>query len=100
MGSPPTEPTDNGTVDRPVEIDDRRLYRIIRNAVEDAIRGVLGTLLLLGTAAFFLLLGGNMLLVGSPPGIAFGGVFLSFGLYIGAATFELIPTVGESVDGV
>ena len=97
MVSPPTESADDPPVDRPDDIDEQRLYTIIRDAVEDAILGVLGTLLLLGIAAFFVWLGGIFLLGGSPFELAFGVVFLSFGLYLGAATLELIPTLGEWV---
>lgn len=93
MATPPTESTDE------TGFDEQALYRVVRSAVEDAILGVLGTLLLLGIAAFFLWLGGAMFLSAASGGLTanlgFGTVFLTFGLYLGARTLDLVPPLGE-----
>ena len=93
MASPPIDSTDD------TGFDEQALYRVVRSAVEDAILGVLGTLLLLGIAAFFAWLGGAMLVsaasTGVTPNLGFGILFLSFGLYLGAATLDLVPSFGE-----
>ncbi|WP_253736321.1 hypothetical protein [Halohasta salina] len=93
MASPPAESTDE------TGFDEQALYRVVRSAVEDAILGVLGTLLLLGIAAFFVWLGGAMVVsaaeAGLTAGLGFGIVFLLFGLYLGATTLDLVPPLGE-----
>ena len=95
MASPPTESTDD------TGFDEQALYRVVRSAVEDAILGVLGTLLLLAIAAFFVWVGGAMLLAAAEAGLTlnlgFGIVFLAFGLYLGAATLDLVPPLREWV---
>ena len=95
MASPPTESTDD------TGFDEQALYRVVRSAVEDAILGVLGTLLLLAIAAFFVWLGGAMLVSAASGGVTaslgFGLVFLAFGLYLGAATLDLVPPLREWV---
>lgn len=93
MASPPTESTDDT-----VDFDEQALYRVVRSAVEDAILGVLGTLLLLAIAAFFVFIGFDMLRsTVSAASLGFGGVFIAFGLYLGAATLGLIPPLREWV---
>ena len=93
MATPPTESTDE------TGFDEQALYRVVRSAVEDAILGVLGTLLLLAIAAFFAWLGGAMLVsaagAGPTASLGFGIVFLAFGLYLGAATLDLVPSLRE-----
>ena len=93
MASPPTDSTDE------TGFDEQALYRVVRSAVEDAILGVLGTLLLLAIAAFFAWLGGAMLVsaagAGPTASLGFGIVFLAFGLYLGAATLDLVPSLRE-----
>ncbi|MFD1640812.1 hypothetical protein [Halohasta litorea] len=93
MATPPTESTDD------TGFDEQALYRVVRSAVEDAILGVLGTLLLLAIAAFFLWLGGAMLVSAAEAGLTlnlgYGIVFLAFGLYLGAATLDLVPPLRE-----
>jgi len=93
MATPPTESTDD------TGFDEQALYRVVRSAVEDAILGVLGTLLLLAIAAFFVWVGGAMLLSAAEAGLTltlgYGIVFLAFGLYLGAATLDLVPPLRE-----
>ncbi|MEA1930147.1 MAG: hypothetical protein U9O06_01150 [Euryarchaeota archaeon] len=93
MATPPTESTDD------TGVDEQALYRVVRSAVEDAILGVLGTLLLLAIAAFFLWLGGAMLVSAVEAGLTlnlgYGIVFLAFGLYLGARTLDLVPPLRE-----
>ena len=93
MATPPTESTDD------TGFDEQALYRVVRSAVEDAILGVLGTLLLLAIAAFFLWVGGTMLVTAATSSsvlnLGFGLVFLIFGLYLGAATLDLVPPLRE-----
>lgn len=91
---------DDASADPPeaktVEFDEVRLYGVVRKAVEDAILGVIGTLLLLGVA--FVLIGigfSTAARIGSPTGIAVGTVVVLFGLYLVAATLELIPSVWD-----
>jgi len=95
MTTSPTESTDD------TGFDEQALYRVVRSAVEDAILGVLGTLLLLAIAAFFVWVGGAMLLSAAEAGLTlslgFGLVFLAFGLYLGAATLDLVPSLREWV---
>ena len=94
MSSPPSESERRQRVD----LDEQTLYWVIRNAVEDAILGVLGTLLLLAIAGFFAWLGWLFLLGGSRSELAFGVLFFGFGLYLGGATLGLIPTVRQWLD--
>ena len=93
MATPPTESTDD------TGFDEQALYRVVRSAVEDAILGVLGTLLLLAIAAVFVWIGGAMLLAAASSAsvlsLGFGLVFLTFGLFLAAATLDLIPSLAE-----
>jgi hypothetical protein len=92
MVPPSTEPDTKQTVD----IDEQALYKVVRSAVEDAILGVLGTILLLGIAVFLVWAGGALLISeASPVGLGLGVVFLGFGLYLGAATLGLVPPYDE-----
>jgi len=76
--------------------DEGALYVVIRKAVEDAILGVIGTLLLVGLA--FALLWSGMVIAGwleSPFGTAFGVIVSLLELYIGAAALEIIPPIAD-----
>jgi hypothetical protein len=77
-------------------IAEEDLYRIVRLAVEDAILGVLGTLLLVGVATV-LTLTGVQLVVGatSTAWVAVGACLVLFGLYVGAATLGVVPSARE-----
>jgi hypothetical protein len=78
--------------------DEASLYTVVRDAVEDALLDVIGTLLLVGVAFVLVVAGGQVLLQsGSLAGVAVGVGLLSVGLYIGAATLELVPPIREWV---
>ncbi|WP_313692645.1 hypothetical protein [Halorarum halobium] len=76
--------------------DEAALYLVVREAVEDAILGVLGTLLLVGVA-FVLIWAGvvSAMSAGAPVGYAVGGAIALLGFYIAAATLEVIPPVRD-----
>ena len=77
-------------------IGERELYRIVRLAVEDAILGVLGTILLLGVAAVVALTGVRIIAnATSTAWVALGLGVALFGVYVGAATLGVIPSVRE-----
>lgn len=89
--------TQPGRDDRPDPgFDEVALYGVVRKAVEDAILGAVGTLLLVGVA-FVLVLVGASAAIRSPGllGVMFGGGALVVGLYLGATTLELIPPARE-----
>lgn len=76
--------------------DEAALYGVVRSAVEDAILGVIGTLLLTGVA--FVLVGFGISLVAGASemaGVTFGGVAIVVGLYVAAATLRVIPPIRE-----
>lgn len=76
--------------------DEGALYVVIRKAIEDAILGVIGTLLLVDLAFVLLWLG--IVITGwleSRPGTAFGAIVSLLGLYIGAAALEIIPPIAD-----
>lgn len=85
--------TDGG---RDAGFDERALYVVVRKAVRDAILGVIGTLLLVGIAFVVVWVGITAITATmSPLGIAFGAFAIVWGIYIAAATLELVPPVRE-----
>lgn len=95
---PPNE-TDGGTATtRPATIDEGALYVVIRKAVEDAILGVIGTLLLVGLA-FVLIWFGIMVTASafnSNRIAAAGGVFVAlFGFYMALSALDMVPSIGK-----
>ncbi|ELZ29738.1 hypothetical protein C475_02286 [Halosimplex carlsbadense 2-9-1] len=93
-GSDPAVP-DGGSV---AEIDEERLYEIVHEAVEDAILGVVGTLLLLGIGTVFLVSGVTAVL-GASSAASFGvglTVFL-VGLVVFVTTLGGVLPVREWV---
>lgn len=79
-----------------VGFDEGAMYVVVRKAVEDAILGVIGTLLLVGVA--FALGWIGIAIAGgaeSPHGTAVGVIVGLIGIYIGAATLGIIPPLGE-----
>ncbi|MFC4449608.1 hypothetical protein [Halorussus aquaticus] len=85
--------SDDGT---PAEFDEAALYGVVREAVEDAILGVIGTLLLVGVALVIVLAGvGTMTRTGGPAVTVFGGLVTALVLYLGAVTLGVIPPVSE-----
>ncbi|MDX1748647.1 MAG: hypothetical protein R3324_22165 [Halobacteriales archaeon] len=80
------------------EFDEAALYTVVRAAVEDALLDVIGTLLLVGIA-FVLVLAGGQAVVASDSIVAtlLGVAVAGFGLYLAAATLEIVPPVREWV---
>ncbi|MCU4800341.1 hypothetical protein OB920_08150 [Halobacteria archaeon HArc-gm2] len=82
-------------------IDEAALYTVVRKAVEDAILGVIGTVLLVGVAFVIAYVGllGVLASAGSTgaglAGVAVGVALIAIGLYLAAATLELIPPIRE-----
>jgi hypothetical protein len=78
------------------DIDEAALFRLIRDAVKDALLDVIGTLLLLGVASVLVLIGVQLYLSSmSGLGAALGGVIVVAGLYLAAATLEIIPPLRD-----
>lgn len=95
---PPPE-TDGGTTERPpAPLDEGTLYVVIRKAVEDAILGVIGTLLLVGLA-LVLVWFGVMVTVSafnSNRVMAMGGVFVILvGFYVALSALDVVPSIEE-----
>lgn len=76
--------------------DEVALYGVVRKAVEDAILGAVGTILLVGVA-FVLVLVGATTAVRTPGlgGVLFGSAAALFGLYLAGSTLGLIPPARE-----
>mgnify|MGYP000427527662 CR=1 FL=1 len=78
--------------------DEARLYNVVRAAMKDALLDVIGTLLLVGLSFVLVAMGGQILLqADAVTSGAVGGVLVLVGLYIAAATLELIPPIREWV---
>ena len=96
---PEESPTDDEPGE-PVEvaIDEGALYVVVRRAVEDAVLGVIGTLLLVGVALVLVWVGGAMAVSagGRQPVATVAGVAIVLvGLYLAAASLEVIPPIRE-----
>jgi hypothetical protein len=91
---PSTSMSDGGSA--APTIDEGVLYGVIRKAVKDALLDVIGTLLLVGLAVVLIWIGGASLLSSvSLLGGAFGAIIAIVGLYIAAATLEIIPPIRD-----
>ena len=78
--------------------DGTALYRAVRDAVKDALLDVIGTLLLLGIAFVLVIAGIQAVFSSLSPGtVAIGIGVLAFGIYLAAATLEIIPPIREWV---
>ncbi|MFC4549190.1 MULTISPECIES: hypothetical protein [Halorussus] len=85
--------TDGGAT---AEFDEAALYGVVREAVEDAILGVIGTLLLVGVSLAVTWGGATVLMRATNLlGMALGAGVALFGLYLGAVILELVPPVRE-----
>lgn len=85
--------TDGGTR---TGFDEAALYSVVRAAVKDALLDVLGTLLLVGVAFVLVATGGRMAVASdATPGVVLGLVVALGGVYLAAATLEVIPPVRE-----
>jgi len=81
-----------------VAIDEGALYVVVRKAVEDAVLGVIGTLLLVGVALVLVWIGGAMAVSagGRQPVATVAGVAIALvGLYVAAASLEVVPPIRE-----
>lgn len=96
--------SDSSTPDSRVEsdggtgpgFDEAALYRVTHSAVKDALLDVIGTLLLVGIAFVLVVAGGQAIISSSTTiGIVAGVGFVTVGLYIAAATLEIIPPIRE-----
>ena len=96
-GEPPAE----AGRERPTAgtLDEGALYVVIRKAVEDAILGAIGTLLLVGLALVLVWVGAAMAISsGTRSGVlpaVVGVAIVLVGLYVAAATLEVIPPIRE-----
>lgn len=89
----PISKTDGGAVP---EFDEATLYFVVRNAVEDALLSVVGTLLLVGVAFVVIVLGGSLLLSSvSPLGKAVGTILVIGGLFGAGVILEVIPSISD-----
>lgn len=79
----------------PDGLNEQELYAVIRKAVEDAILGVIGTLLLLGVALALIWAGIAIAFSGTTVGLVAGIVAIGCGIYLGAATLGFIPPIQE-----
>lgn len=89
-------PSDGGRADP--GIDEDRLYRIVHDAVEDAVLGAVGTILLVGVAFVLVWTGVAVVLQNeSPAGAVLGGSAIVVGVYLAAASLKVIPPAREWV---
>lgn len=87
-------PVGDGGVDP--GFDEAAMYVVVRDAVEDAILGVLGTLMFLAIALLAVWTGGTAIVrAQSPVVIAFGVVAIAFGFYLAASALEVVPPARE-----
>lgn len=76
--------------------DEAVLYRVVRAAVKDALLDVVGTLLLVGVAFVLVVAGGQAVVASdSTAWTALGLAVALGGVYLAAATLEVIPSVRE-----
>lgn len=104
MDGPPSDDEaggDESAGNRPVGdggvgFDEAAMYRVVREAVEDAILGVLGTLMLVGIGFVAVWAGGTALVQSqTPPSIAFGTLAIAFGFYLAASSLGVVPPARE-----
>lgn len=89
----PTD-TDGGAFDP--GFDEAVLYRVVRDAVKDALLDVIGTVLLLGIAFVLVIAGIQAVFSSISPGtVAIGIGVVAAGVYLAAATLEIIPPIRE-----
>jgi len=76
--------------------DEAAMYVVVRDAVEDAILGVLGTLMLLGIAFVAVWAGGAAIVRSQTPvSITFGVLAIAFGFYLAASSLGVVPPARE-----
>lgn len=85
--------TDGGT---DPGFDEAVMYTVIRAAMKDALLDVIGTVLLVGTAFVIVVAGGQALVDSeSVPEAALAGLVALFGVYMAAATLEIVPPIRD-----
>lgn len=95
-GDPP--PDDQRTAPTVPELKQGELYLLVRRAVEDAILGVIGTLLLVGIGFVLVWFGVTVALSGIDGSAVrgVGGVFVALvGVYLAASSLGVVPAVSE-----
>ncbi|UPV99413.1 hypothetical protein M0R88_12870 [Halorussus gelatinilyticus] len=95
---PSRDPEETAEPDGGDEIgfDEAALYGVVREAVEDAILGVIGTLLLVGVALVVVWAGiGMVTRTGGSAPTVLGGLIIAFGLYLGAVTLGVVPPIRD-----
>ncbi|MFB6353283.1 MAG: hypothetical protein ABEJ92_04285 [Halobacteriales archaeon] len=76
--------------------DEVALYGVVRKAVEDAILGAVGTILLVGVAFVLVVVGATAAFrTPSPAGVASGVGVSLLGLYLASSTLGLVPPMRE-----
>ena len=101
-GSEPShhEPPDDGTSPTVADIEQAELYYLVRRAVEDAILGVLGTLLLVGIGFVLVWFGVVVAASGgdaSAARVAGGVLVAAVGFYLAASSLGVVPSVSDLV---
>ena len=90
---PPELESDGGSASG---FDEAALFTVIRAAVKDALLDVIETLLLVGIAFVLVVAGGQALISSSSPiGAAIGGLLVLVGVYLAAATLEIISPIRD-----
>jgi len=87
-------PVGDGGVDP--GFDEATMYVVVRDAVEDGILGVIGTLVLLGIAFVAVWAGGATILRSqTSPSIAFGVLAIASGFYLAVSSLGVVPPARE-----
>lgn len=76
--------------------DEAALYRVVRDAVKDALLDVIGTVLLLGIAFVLVIAGIQAVFSSISLGtVAIGIGVIAVGVYLAATTLEIVPPIRE-----
>ena len=87
--------TDEGEPPAP-GFDEAALYTVVRDAVRDALLGVTGTVLLIGIAFVLVIAGAQAVFSALSFGtVAVGVGVTAVGVYLAAATLEIIPPIRD-----
>ena len=76
--------------------DEDRLYEVVTRAVEDAVLGAIGTVILVALAVGLVWIG--IAVVAANPnflGAIFGGIAIVVGFYLAATTLEVVPPIRD-----
>lgn len=90
---PPERETDGGP---DTGLDEQALYVVVRKAVEDAIVGAVGTLLLVGVGVWLVWFGAVVAVSGgSPVAVAAGIAVAVIGFGLAARALDVLPPIDE-----